>query len=515
MIDFGDEDKSKYLSAKYIFWISFILGLIAQIIVYHFDYNYAYRDSIFRSEAARRFFDSTSPGIINQIGTVWLPLPNFIMMPLTNINILWYSGLAGAIVNFILYLFSSVFFFKILRNVTGNVISVWIGSLLFVTNINMLYFQTTYMTETIYIFFNILLLYCLTVWIKNKENKYLFFASLFTGCFVLTRYDAWPVFAVAAFFVVIISYKFKINFIKSFLIYSVFPALLIIWWFYHNYLFYGDMLEFSRGKFSTLYQLKYYEEVGRLLTKHNIWLSFKVYTSSVIYYSGVFIFAFGITGIIGYFFYKSKPINFYLGLILLVPYPVSVLLLYLGQVIIELPNTEPAGYFNSRYGLYVFPGLCFYIALFFIQYKNLKMNYRKIIFISFTIIILFQNIIAFSSISKYVPAIAEVKSTFSQPSVNLSSYLKENYDGGNILYDNVVFALYPWAKIDLRDRITFHTLVTGEKAMQDPRPYAKWIMFYTKASNDKIYNALKDNSNFRNYYNLMFEEYGIEVYKRK
>ena len=106
----------------YIFYAlltAFVLSLAAQILSYYFDYNYAYRDSIFRMEAARRFFDSDNPGIINQIGTVWLPVPNLILMPFAYVDYLWRTGLAASIVNFPLFIISSLVIFLSLKKITG------------------------------------------------------------------------------------------------------------------------------------------------------------------------------------------------------------------------------------------------------------------------------------------------------------------------------------------------------------------------------------------------------------
>jgi hypothetical protein len=95
--------------------ITAIAGLVAQYISFSDEYIFAYRDSIFRLDASRRFYDAINPGFFDQIGTVWLPLPNFIMFPLASINILWRTGLAGGIVNFIAFIFNAVAIYLTLR----------------------------------------------------------------------------------------------------------------------------------------------------------------------------------------------------------------------------------------------------------------------------------------------------------------------------------------------------------------------------------------------------------------
>ena len=55
-----------------------------------------YGDATAHVNIARRLIDSRTPGW-DQIGTVWLPLPHLLMLPLVRTDRLWQSGLAGAI----------------------------------------------------------------------------------------------------------------------------------------------------------------------------------------------------------------------------------------------------------------------------------------------------------------------------------------------------------------------------------------------------------------------------------
>ena len=117
--DNGEEQRYYLL---YALLVSLFVGLISQLLSYYFDYNYAYRDSIFRMEAARRFFDSDNPGIINQLGTVWLPVPNLILMPFAYVDYLWRTGIAASIINFPLFVISSIIVFLSVKKITENVI---------------------------------------------------------------------------------------------------------------------------------------------------------------------------------------------------------------------------------------------------------------------------------------------------------------------------------------------------------------------------------------------------------
>ena len=320
--------------------------MITQILCYYFDYQFAYRDSIFRLEAARRFFDATNPGIFSQIGTVWLPVPNFILMPFAAIDYLWQTGLAGSIVNFFAFLISSVVLFSLLKISTQNILSSWFGYLIFVTNFNILYFQTTSMTESMYICFLILFVYYLFKWSVLEKTKYIFYSSIFSALAAGTRYDAWPIILTASLLVILISLWKKINFIKPFIIYSILPFIFIIAWFVYNYIVYGDALEFSRGQFSTLHQLKYYEDAGRLLTKNNFFLSMKVALSAYILYSGLLYFILALTGFIIYFWKNKFDFKSFIPYLFVISLPVIVF------CILKIVDSVPPDIDNFRVPLY-------------------------------------------------------------------------------------------------------------------------------------------------------------------
>jgi hypothetical protein len=497
--------------------ISAVAGLIAQYISFSDEYIFAYRDSIYRLDASRRFLDALNPGLFNQIGTVWLPLPNFIMFPLASINILWKTGLAGSIVNFIAFIFNAIAIFLTLRLLTENKIARFSGLLFFILNPNILYFQTTPMSEQLYLTFFSFSVYYLIKWNVTKLGKDIFFAGLFSAMASCTRYDGWTFALAAVVIIFIISIYSKQKFIKNIFFYFFPTAIVITWWLVHNYIYYSDPLEFMRGQFSTAFQLKYYESAGRLLTKHNLLLSLKVYYFDLYLYSGWLTLCLSFLGFLVYVYknkFKFNSFSIYLSLIAI---PTTLLLLYLGQIIIEIPQSEPPGYFNSRYGLYAIPGLVVFAGFFTgIIYEKFKSHKNILIVIS----ILLIGLQTFSFIYYYpskVPAVAEARFAGYHGTItyNLSKYLEENYDGGNLLYDFRVFALPPWSGVYLKERITYHTYDIGEKALINPVPYIKWVLFYLKSPDDKIYNALNNNKYFRDNYFLIYTEDGLELYKRK
>jgi len=488
-------------------------GLISQYITYVYNYNYAYRDAIYRMEAARRFIDSLTPGLYNQLGSVWLPVPNLILMPFANIDFLWETGLAASIVYFPAFIICSIMVFKTLRMVTNNNYATWFGYLIFVFNYNILYFQTTAMTEQLYLTCMFCSMYFILVWLKEKKQESLILSSVSISLAIGTRYDAWPVAIISIVYVLFISYKNKDNTSRNFLLFALLPLAAIFTWIIYNWFRYGDPLEFSRGPYSTLHQLKYYEERGRLLTKNDFWLSAKVYFSALKLYSGLLYSVTGFLGLIIFTLQKKFSLRSLILYILWIPLPFTLLLLYKGQLIIEIPDSIPPGYFNSRYGLYIYPAIAVFSGI--TAAYLLKLRYKAVILTVLAVIFGYQQYLFFCDFPDNIPAIAEAKASYSKPSEDLSFFLKQNYKGGRILYDNVIFALHPWSGIDLADRITPNTFILGKEALNAPAKYVEWVLFYTEATNDKVYEVLKNNPEFLNNFELKFSEYGVEAYGKK
>jgi hypothetical protein len=508
---------SKRNQLIFLIILSAIAGLIAQYISYTNEYIFAYRDSIYRLDASRRFLDAINPGLFNQIGTVWLPLPNLLMLPFASINFLWKTGLAGSIVNFTAFIINAIVIFFTIKLLTDNKIAQYAGFLMFILNPNILYFQTTPMSEQLYLTFFSLAIYYLIKWNNTKATKDVILAGVFTAMASCTRYDGWTFALAAVVLVFIISIISKQGIIKYSFCYFLPTAVVICWWLIHNYIYYSDPLEFMRGQYSTYFQLKYYENAGRLLTKNNLYLSLKVYYFDLFLYSGWLTLSLSLLGFLYYIFKNKIKTNSFLIYLSIIAIPSSILFLYLGQVIIEIPQSEPPGYFNSRYGLYAFPGLVIFGGIFAgIIYKKFISQKKYLIGLA----ILLTGLQTFSYIYYYpskVPAVAEARFAgyYGTATYNLTKYLEKNYDGGNLLYDFRVFAIPPWSGVYLKERITYHTYEIGEKALINPVPYAKWILFYLKSTDDKIFNALNNNKNFRDNYIQAFSEEGIELYKRR
>jgi len=238
-----DERASKITA----FSFSFILGLLAQIWFYSKDLVFSYRDAVTHLDSARRFYDSLTPGILSQLGTVWLPIPHLILFPFTYIDILWYSGLAASIVGILCFSITAFNVFRTGILISNDKLTRWLAFFIFAFNPDILYFQTTAMPEPVFYLFLMTTLYFLVKWMKFSMRFDLISAGFFSALAMGTRYEAWMISTAVALTVAIIYIRKKSNPLKGLFLYYSLPVFLIFLWLLYNYLYFGDALNFQRG----------------------------------------------------------------------------------------------------------------------------------------------------------------------------------------------------------------------------------------------------------------------------
>ena len=106
---------------------------------------------------------------------------------------------------------------------------------------------------------------------------------------------------------------------------------------------------------------------------------------------------------------------------------------------------------------------------------------------------------------------------------SVSEYLAEKYDGGNILMDEVIIRLLPSCLVPYKDRIFPYTWDLGEKTLNNPSYFVRWIIVDKNAvknntialHSDEVYEKIQDNRNFLANFKVVYSKDGIEVYKKR
>src|ERR1700746_1263221 len=138
-------------------WLATCVSLIAFLIYFRHGETLVYGDAVADVHIARRVFDSRTPGLL-QLGTVCLRLPHLLMIPFLLLNWMWRSGLGGSIPSMVAYVAGAVGIFRLVRNtiILGDSQAIfsrlvpWIAAIIYAANPNLLYVQSTAMTEPLY-----------------------------------------------------------------------------------------------------------------------------------------------------------------------------------------------------------------------------------------------------------------------------------------------------------------------------------------------------------------------------
>jgi hypothetical protein len=170
---------------------TFIVGTAAAVHYSTAGLALAHYDARAHLVVARRIIDSLTPGW-QQVGAVWLPLPHLLNMFPVQIDVLYRSG-ASAIALSVVSMTTAVWAMSdAIRRSTGSAAGAIAAAALLLLNPNVLYIQSTPMTEPL-LFATLMLSVALTQrWMEHIEEwPTAAGAALAAAC--LTRYEAWPV----------------------------------------------------------------------------------------------------------------------------------------------------------------------------------------------------------------------------------------------------------------------------------------------------------------------------------
>ena len=158
---------------------------------------------------ARRIFDSITPGW-QQIGAVWLPLPHLLNALPVQIDFFYRSGASAVAMSIAEYAIAAGAIAWIVQFLTGSAIAAMAGAAVFAFNANVLYLQSTPMTEPLLLATTTVAVAMLMAWCEagraalvsddgrsaGRDRRVVHVGWAFAlAC--LTRYEAWPVTASA------------------------------------------------------------------------------------------------------------------------------------------------------------------------------------------------------------------------------------------------------------------------------------------------------------------------------
>ena len=360
-----------------------LLSLCAFLWFFFRDEILLYGDAVAHINIARRVFDSMHPGLL-QFGTVWLPFPHLLMIPFIVNREMWVSGWGASIPSMIAYVLGVIGIYRLVAPRTGSVSGI-LAAAVYGLNPNLLYLQSTAMTEPVFLATFIWALvyldrYCRALAADEgfPAAKSLELCAVALAAGMLTRYDAWVYSGVFGIIVLLkwwmwrkrdndpaVTRQLRRSLIEFMLLCALTGAL----WLAQNYALSARPLDFMNGPYSAkaiearsiAHDHFAHPGTGSLATSTIFFLKAAKLNVSGGWLEPLFVFV-AVAGIT-YAFWRFR--HFEILLVLLLPVPFYAYSIAYGSVPIFLPVWWPHSYYNVRYGIELLPGFAVFVALAF------------------------------------------------------------------------------------------------------------------------------------------------------
>lgn len=466
------------------------LSVAAFAYYYASGYVTAYGDAKSHLDVGRRVVDGLSPGF-GQIGTVWLPLTHILMVPSIWNDFMWHSGLSGSIQSMVSYVVVGIAILAFLRILGVGKAGQLSAVAVFALNANVLYLQSTPMTELPLLMTMTVCAYFLAVWFSNKDMNALIAGAFWVMLSTLIRYDGWFLLASAASMILlyeVISGDRKMLSGKLFL-FMVLGSFGIILWILWNALIFHDPLYFLFGPFSAYQQQRLMEASGLLSTKSDILFSTRVFLEAVRLNVGTLNLVIATVGLA--MLVVSRKITSslkYAAFLLVVPFVFNVIALFFGHTLILIPGLSGDSLFNIRYGIMMMPAVAVFagVAVGHI-WKWMRIPLASVLFAGCIWGVYFEKPVSLSE-----PISGTQISDSTEIGKGIATAVGEK-DGLVLIsaytHDASMFVSGLPMRRFVHEGVNTHYL----RAIEHPDRCVRWIVMKTSYSGDSIWSAMKDN----------------------
>jgi hypothetical protein len=485
----------KYFNRRVLKIVLILLSIVsayAWFFYYKNGLGLAYNDARSHLDIGRRVVEGLKPGLA-QLGSVWLPLPHILMVPTIWIDFMWHTGLSGALISMLSFVGTALLIFMFLKQIGIGIFGRLFGVLVFVVNLNVLYLQSTAMTELLLMFTMTAGVYYFMLWKKSDDVLNLIKSAFWIMLSTLVRYDGWFLF-LFVFALIFLSVWKKKGYRESegvTILFSTLGAVGILGWFTWNLLIFKDPLYFIFGPFSAHTQQEQLLEAGNLVTKGNLWVSLKIYLDALLYnsYTLPAIFAFG-GALLMWFDKKIKSGVRLASTALIVPFIFNVLALYMGFSVLFIQGISGNTWFNVRYGVLLAPSIAIFLGYLIERLKSMRY-----VIIGLTIFVLL-----FAIAKQDAVTIDDARVGSSQKNVSeVSGWLAENAkdEPGFVLisaasHDAIIFS----SGLPMSKFIHEGTGTYWESATIAPDRWARWIVMRTHDNNDLTFKLIGGTEGF-------------------
>jgi len=462
-----------------------------------------YGDARAHLDVARHVTDGLRTGL-TQLGSVWLPMPHLLLVPLVAIDPLWHSGAAGAIVSGLAFVYSAVRLFSLIEELTSNRLAAWLGAAVFVLNLNMLYIQSTPLTEPVLLAFMIGAVYHLALWMRTLSVWELTLAGVLVFCATLTRYEGWALLVGAIGVVLVWSLsadrKNKAP-EANVAVFTFIGAYGIVLWLLYNLIIFGNAFYFLSSAYSAQAINESHAKFAG--TKGHIVQSLLTYGWDVVGVVGPIVLIAGGVSALGALFIRHERRRTMMVLLLLsVPILFEVVSLYEGQTTIRVPQIFPYGMWNDRYGLMALPFCAVAIGVLVARIKT-PSNSR----LGAGVLAGLTELLLLGRLARWIRPIVAValgaaiaggtvlmglgtpltladgrigtsSATGGHPEV-IAGYLQHHYRGGEVLADDSAASPLMFATdLDLKNFVTVGFHPFWERALRNPAGNVRWVLAF-------------------------------------
>lgn len=504
-----------------VFLIIIGIGLVTAFVLYLLVDKYSllyYWDSVSHLVAARKLVDwSENPGL-GQIGTVWMPLPHFLLLPLTLSDALFATGLAGTALSLPCLALTSVFLYKIVKALkvkSGIAIpayAIFVGAMLYATNPNILYLGITSMTEAPFMLFFVASAYYFLKWSQERIRlRDLLLCAIFLSLATLCKYEAWILPVYLSVVVMVSTLKSKSPRRQKVLAIALagLSWTSIIFWLGWNQYHYGDPLEFSNTEY---YSASWYAENRPFreilfLQPANV---LSVYGVTALTMYGPVILA---AGSIGYYLYRKSSFEAKkLVLLFLSAPPVFTI------VSLLIGIGEMAYWFNSRFLVLLAPLIIVMVCLFLARLDGMTKN-------RFVIASIVAALFVYPLMTPVFPGVITVNDAYGGYSqkanllaIETGEVLKSLYDGnGSIMVltgSGLEQRIMITSGISLKhfDEIIEHS--TWKASFKQPWSYDRWLIITSHPGSDAVNVTnywLERHGELEKHYEVVYENEYYEI----
>jgi hypothetical protein len=339
-----------------------------------------YGDAVAHLAIARRVIDSHYPGL-KQLGSVWLPLPHLLMIPFVAVYRWWADGIAGTIPSALAYVLGCLGIYQLARQWLSTAAAIVVLTF-FALNPNLLYLQTTAMTEPLFLCELIWTTVWLVEWRRtldtdpNRSTRLLWLIAIILVASVYTRYDGWILALLAWTAIGITLLRRGQMHSPAFWLASILVVVAPLAWFAYNATVFGDWLDFARGPYSA--------RAIEIRTAtpgsgpphpgwHDPWVSLlffvrtaEIDASAELWGNRVLVLSV-IGTVLGCLTARRRA--FLWTLLLWLPVPFYAWSIAFGSVPIFIPKWWPHSWYNTRYGMELLP--TFALSLGFVAHFSL------------------------------------------------------------------------------------------------------------------------------------------------